>query len=94
MITEIADLPVAPGREDDFAAAYAEGTKLLLAAPGCRAARLIRGVESPSRFIAIVEWDSADHHTAYMESDNFRRFGALIGHFFAGPVSVEHFTQA
>lgn len=94
MITEIADLPVAPGREDEFAAAYAEGTKILRAAPGCLASRLIRGVESPSRFIAIVEWESKDHHTAYMESDGFRQFGALIGHFFSGPVTVEHFTES
>jgi heme-degrading monooxygenase HmoA len=94
MVTEIADLPVVPGQEDAFAAAYAEGTKLLLAAPGCRGSRLIRGVESPSRFIAIIEWESKEAHLAYLESENFGRFGALIGHFFAGDATVEHFTEA
>jgi heme-degrading monooxygenase HmoA len=93
MITEIADLPVTPGQEDAFAAAYAEGLKYLTAAPGFRAARLVRGVESPSRFVAIVEWDSEEDHLAYTKSDSFPRFGALIGHFFAGPVTVEHFTE-
>ncbi|MBM9508943.1 antibiotic biosynthesis monooxygenase family protein [Actinacidiphila acididurans] len=94
MITEIADLPVTPGREDAFAAAYAEGLPFLSAAPGFRAARLVRGVESPSRFVAIVEWESADAHRAYTQSEGFARFGALIGDFFADTPMVEHFTES
>jgi len=94
MVTELANLPITPGQEDAFAAAYAEGSKLLLAAPGCRSARLLRGVESPSLFAAIVEWDSLEDHQSYLASASFGTFGALIGEFFAGPATVEHFTES
>ncbi len=94
MITEIADLSVTPGQEDAFAAAYAKGAVLLDTVPGCHAARLVRGVESPSRFVAIVEWGSTEDHLAYVASPTFAEFGALIGHFIVGTPTVEHFTAA
>jgi heme-degrading monooxygenase HmoA len=94
MVTELANLPATPGQEDAFAAAYAEGSKLLLAAPGCRSARLLRGVESPSLFVAIVEWDSVEDHQTYLASPAFATFGGLIGDFIGGPVTVEHFTES
>jgi heme-degrading monooxygenase HmoA len=94
MVTEIANLPIAPGQEDAFATANAEGSKLLLAAPGCRSAKLLRGVESPSLFVAVVEWDSVEDHQNYLASPAFTAFGALIGDFFAGPATVEHFMDS
>lgn len=93
MVTEIAELPIVPGQEEAFAAAYAKGAPLLSAAPGCRAASLLRGVESPSRFVAIVVWESQQDHRTYLESDSFSQFGALIGHFIAGDPTIEHFTE-
>lgn len=93
-MTELANMAVTPGREDAFAAAYAKGTELLVVAPGCRSAKLLRGVESPSLFIAIVEWDSAEAHQNYMNSADFSTFGALITDFFASTPTVGHFTTA
>ena len=94
MITELADLPVIPGQEDAFAAAYAKGAEYVLAAPGCLSARLVRGVESPSRFVALIEWATTEDHLAYLNSEGFAAFGALIGHFFADDPRVEHFIPS
>ena len=94
MVLEIADFTVKAGTEDRFAAAVREGLALIGRTPGFLGARLTRSIESPSRFVLLVEWDSVDAHV-----DNFRsteRFGqwrGLIGPYFAAPPVVEHFTD-
>jgi heme-degrading monooxygenase HmoA len=94
MVLEVALIDITPGQEGAFAAAYRQGHSILAGAPGCRSIRMTRGIESPSRFVLLVEWDSVDAH-----QDNFRateRFGqwrALIGPHFAAPPRVEHFTD-
>ena len=53
--------------------------------PGCAAVRMTRGVESPSRFVLLVEWDSvADHELNFRGTDRFPQWRAAIGPYFAG----------
>lgn len=94
MVLELADIAVRPGQEDAFAAAYREAAAHLRASPGFRSARMTRGVESPARFVLLVEWDDLEAHTVgFRESDGFTRWRALIGPFFDGAPRVEHFTD-
>jgi heme-degrading monooxygenase HmoA len=94
MVLEVALIDVEPGREDEFAAAYATGHPILAGTPGCRSVRMTRGVETPDRFVLLVEWDSVDaHEQNFRDTDRFARWRALIGPFFAGPPRVEHFTD-
>ena len=94
MVLEVALIDVLEGREDEFASAYAKAYQILATTPGCRSVRMTRGVETPTRFVLLVEWDSVDSHL-----DNFRataRFAewrALIGPYFDGAPRVEHFTD-
>jgi heme-degrading monooxygenase HmoA len=94
MVLEVALIDVVPGQEDDFAAAYRTARSILTGTPGCRSVRMTRGIESPSRFVLLVEWDSVEAHV-----DNFRatdRFGQWRGHigpYFANPPHVEHFED-
>lgn len=95
MVLEVALIDVVPGQEDDFAAAYRAAREVLATTPGCRTVRMTRGIESPSRFVLLVEWDSVEAHR-----DNFRadeaRFGSWRGHigpYFAVPPVVEHFAD-
>lgn len=67
MVVEIALIDVLPGHEDDFAAAYRSVRHEVATTPGCRSVRMTRGVESPSRFVLLVEWDSVAAH-----EDGFR----------------------
>ena len=91
---EVADIAVQPGREDEFLAAYRSVREVLTGTPGCRSVRMTRGVESPSRFVLLVEWDSvAAHEENFRGSDRFTAWRAAIGPFFDGPPRVEHVTD-
>src|SRR3954470_7350813 len=79
---------------DAFAAAYLEAREILVGTPGCRSVRMTHGVESPTRFVLLVEWDSVEGHEATFGSpERFARWRALIGPWFDGPPRVEHFTD-
>lgn len=94
MVLEIADIAVKPGSEDDFAAAVREGIRYVADTPGFGSARLTRGVESPSRFVLLIEWDSIEAHTVgFRESENFGRWRALIGPHLDGAPKVEHVDE-
>ena len=94
MVLEIADFTIKPGAEDAFAAAVREGLALVEQAPGFLGARLTRSIESPTRFVLLIEWETVEAHTVgFRESDRFPRWRALIGPFFDGDPHVEHATD-
>ena len=94
MVLEIADFAVLPGQEDTFATTYGEAVAILRGSPGFRSARMTRGIETPTRFVLLGEWDDLESHTVgFRESERFPRWRALIGPFFDGAPRVEHFTD-
>jgi heme-degrading monooxygenase HmoA len=91
MVLEVADIEVTPGTEDQFAAAYRSVRDMLVGTPGCRAARMTRGIESPSRFVLLVEWDNVEaHEQNFRGTDRFVTWRGVLGPFFARPPHVEH----
>ena len=91
MVLEIADFAVLPGTEDEFAAAVHQGLAYVSDTPGFRTARLTRSVESRSRFVLLIEWESLEAHTVgFRESENYTRWRGLVGPFFDGAPRVEH----
>lgn len=79
---------------DGFEAAYRGARRLLVQTPGCRTVRMTRGVESPKRFVLLVEWDSMDaHEINFRQTESFRAWRSAIGPFFAAPPRVEHFSD-
>ncbi|HEY2273504.1 MAG TPA: antibiotic biosynthesis monooxygenase family protein [Jatrophihabitantaceae bacterium] len=94
MVLEVADFTVSPGSEADFAAAYRTVREVLVSTPGCRSARMTQGIESPHRFVLLVEWDSIEaHEENFRASDRFGQWRGALGGYFAGPPNVEHFTD-
>lgn len=94
MVLEMALIDVLPGRGDEFAAAYRRGHPIVASTPGCRSVRMTRGVESPSRFVLLVEWDSVEaHNENFRGTERFAQWRGLISPFFASPPVVEHFTD-
>jgi len=94
MVLEVADIEVRPGGEDQFLAAYESVREVLATTPGCHAVRMTRGVESPSRFVLLVEWESvAAHEENFRGTERFVAWRGAIGPFFARPPRVEHVTD-
>jgi len=93
MVLEIALLEARPGAPAQLAAAYAQARPLVADSSGCRSVRLTQGIETPTRFVLLVEWDSVEAHEAFRGSDRFPKWRALIGPHCAGPPQVEHFAD-
>jgi heme-degrading monooxygenase HmoA len=94
MVLEIALIDITPGQEEDFASAYRTARHLVSDTPGCRSVRMTRGVESPSRFVLLVEWDSVEaHEVNFRGSPSFPEWRRLIGPYFAAAPQVEHFAD-
>ena len=83
MILESAYLPVIPGQETAFEAAFAEARKIIESMDGFRSLRLNRCVEDPSRYLLLVEWETLGHHTeGFRGSPEYERWRALLHHFY------------
>jgi len=94
MVLERASLRITPGREDEFETAFAQARLVIAAAKGFVSATLSKGVESPSTFLLLVEWETLEDHTeGFRGSPAFDEWRGLIGHLFDGAPDVEHFAQ-
>lgn len=91
MIHEIAILPVKPARIDAFKRAFAELTHLLSRARGYEGHRLMQGVETPSQFSLIVQWQTLEDHTQVFEaSEDHAVFMAGLQDYLAAEPAVHH----
>jgi quinol monooxygenase YgiN len=91
MIIETAQIDIKPGSEKAFEAAVAEAIPLFRAAKGCHGAQLHRGIEHPTRYFLIVQWETLEDHTvAFRNSEAFTRWRGLAGPHFARPPEVQH----
>ena len=94
MVLERATIRITPGREDEFETAFERARLVIAAAEGFVGATLSKGVESPSTFLLLVEWETLEDHTVgFRESPAFGEWRGLIGHLFDGAPDVEHFVQ-
>ena len=93
-VLEIATIRVTPGSEEGFVASYREGRRLLTEIPECRRVTMTRGIESPSTFVLLVEWDSVEAHIEkFRNTERWVSWRDLIGPHFAEPPVVEHFLD-
>jgi heme-degrading monooxygenase HmoA len=93
MVLEVAMFDVRPGAEEAFEAAYRQVRHTVADSAGCRSMRMTRGIETPTRFVLLVEWDSVSDHEAFRASDRFGVWRGGIGPHFAKPPEVEHFRD-
>ena len=94
MVLEIADFRILPGQQDAFQAALQLGiAEALSQSPGFIRASVQRGLESPKRYVLLVEWQTLeDHMQGFRNGPLFAVWRGHIGGFFASPPSMEHFT--
>ena len=94
MIREHAILPVRPGREDDFLAAFASARQFIESMPGFRKLSLSRSVEAPSQFLLLVEWGRLEDHTeGFRLSPEYSEWKAMLHSFYHPFPDVQHFVD-
>ena len=94
MILELADIRIHPGQQASFDAAIQRGiADVVSKAKGFEGYKVNKGIESPERYILQIFWDTLENHTIdFRESPAFADWRAIVGPFFAGPPTVEHFN--
>ena len=93
MVLEVAEFDIRPGSEAAFEAAYRGVVSVLRESAGLRSLRMTRGIETPTRFVLMVEWESLEAHQGFRDSDRFGVWRAAIGPHFAQPPHVEHVSD-
>jgi heme-degrading monooxygenase HmoA len=94
MVLEVAIIDVRADADGEFAAAYRKARSILADTPGVQTVRMTHGIERPSRFVLLVEWDSVEaHEQNFRATERFADWRAAIGPFFAQPPLVEHFAD-
>ena len=82
------------GRDDSsaFEAAFADARPLIEATPGFRRLRLEHSIETPGRYLLLVEWDRLEDHTeGFRRSGRYERWSALLHPFYEPFPTVEHY---
>lgn len=94
MILEHVVLPVIPGREDDFLAAFTQARPIISSMPGFVDLTLQRGIERPHEFLMLVRWESlSDHVDGFRGSREYAEWKALLHHFYDPFPEVVHFEM-
>ncbi len=91
MITEIAQIDVKPGSEDEFESGVKQAAPIFQRAKGCHGMELRRSIEKPNRYRLFVIWETVENHNVdFRGSADFQEWRKLVGHCFAAPPEVEH----
>lgn len=87
-------LTIDPADAETYEAAFQEARPLIEGQRGCGGARMLRVMETPGRYVLLVEWATLeDHMTGFRSSPEYLRWRELLHHFYVIPPEVEHGTN-
>ena len=94
MILEVAEITIPVGQNAAFEEAIHRGVRTVISnAQGFMRYQVQRGIESPERYLLLIEWATLEDHTVHFRGGPlFAQWRAIVGPFFASPPRVEHFT--
>ena len=94
MILEAAVLNVRSGQAAAFEAAIALARPLIAATPGFISLTLQRCLETPNRYLLLVQWRTLEDHTVgFRKSERYQKWRELLHHFYDPMPTVEHFED-
>jgi heme-degrading monooxygenase HmoA len=93
VILEVAVLEVKPGQEVDFEVAFGNAQQIIASMPGYVSHQLQRCLESTSRYLLLVNWETLEHHTVgFRDSEQYQQWRQLLHHFYDPFPEVEHYS--
>jgi heme-degrading monooxygenase HmoA len=94
MVLEHALLDVIPGLEVEFEKAFSRAREIISKSPGFINLKIVRGIERPSAYLLLVEWESLEDHTiGFRKSARYAEWRELLHHFYDPFPIVEHFVE-
>jgi len=94
MVHELAILNVRGGGGPSFEIDFSKAKGFLEAAPGYLGHQLRRCIETPHRYLLLVNWRTLESHTVgFRESSGYLDFKALLHPHYASAPAVEHFED-
>lgn len=92
-VLEVAVLPVIPGKEDEFEAAFDQARHIIAVMKGFIRLDLQRCLEATNRYLLLVEWETLEDHTVgFRGSEEYQQWRALLHHFYDPFPVVEHYV--
>jgi heme-degrading monooxygenase HmoA len=94
MVLEHALLDVISGLEVEFEEAFSRARDVISKSPGFISLKIVRGIERPSSYLLLVEWESLEDHTiGFRQSARYAEWRELLHHFYDPFPVVEHFVE-
>ncbi|MEI7453842.1 MAG: antibiotic biosynthesis monooxygenase [Actinomycetes bacterium] len=94
MVLEHALLDVISGLEVEFEEAFSRARDVISKSPGFISLKIVRGIERPSSYLLLVEWESLEDHTiGFRQSARYAEWRELLHHFYDPFPVVEHFFE-
>jgi len=94
MILEVATLEIKPKQEQAFEAAFSEAQLIISSMKGYISHQLHKSIESPNRYILLVNWETLEDHTiGFRESTEYQQWRTLLHHFYDPFPTVEHYNS-
>jgi heme-degrading monooxygenase HmoA len=84
-------LTIDPEQAASYETSFAVARPLIEGQPGCHGARLLRVLETPGRYVLLVEWATLeDHLEGFRNSPEFATWRELLHGFYTVTPEVEH----
>jgi heme-degrading monooxygenase HmoA len=94
MVLEHALLDVIPGLGVEFEDAFSRAREIISKSPGFISLKIVRGMERPSSYLLLVEWETLEDHTiGFRQSARYAEWRELLHHFYDPFPVVEHFAE-
>lgn len=92
VISEVAMLDVRAGQVAAFEDSFRAASPILSSMPGYLSHELHRCLESRSRYVLLVQWETVEAHTVgFRGSPQYEQWKRLLHHFYDPFPTVEHF---
>jgi len=92
MILEVAIVNIVAGKEQEFERSFSRAQAIIQSSPGYISHQLKRCIETPSRYILLVNWETLEDHTVgFRGSPQYQQWKALLHYFYDPFPQVEHY---
>lgn len=94
MILEMAVLNVLAGMQGEFEEAMQKARPLIAASKGFHSLELRKCIETPNRYLLLVQWEELEDHTiGFRQSDRYQTWRELLHRFYDPFPLVEHYSE-